>query len=345
MQTIPRRGAPLLACAALTLAAGAAAAQSSVTIYGRIDLGVRYGPADLLKSEDRMWAVEDSSTGRIGFRGVEDLGGGVSAFFQLEHRLKADTGMVDGGVFWKDKAWVGLASKTLGSVQLGRMSSPQDNLGVNGRFEAFGGDSYASNGSRGAKSAAKWDNTVYYTTPFLSGFTAGVAVAAGEGTRKRAQGFHLDYANGPLVLATTFQTEQDPVSGAPSGNGIRTVTLGGSYQFGFAKPSFTYARSTDLGASDEGKETVWTVGARIPAGPGELRVSFRRIDGDRVNGSTHAADRKSHRLGVGYQYFLSKRSTLNLSLVNDQVKTFNANGSTKTDFSGNGFELALRHNF
>lgn len=342
MRTLPLALGPALLAAACGLAWG----QSSVTIYGRVDLGLKYGPQDLTKSDDRIWAVDDSSTARLGLRGVEDLGGGLSAFFQLEHRFKADTGNVDGTVFWKDKAWVGLASRSWGSLQLGRMSSPQDNLGVNGRFEAYGGDSYASMGTRGAASAAKWDNAIYYTTPNLAGITVGLAGALGEGGRKHAAGFHLDYAGGPLVAALTYQVEQDSFSSVV-GNGIKTWTLGTTYDFGTFKLLGTYARSADVNTADSGKRVVYTLGTRVPAGPGEFRASWRAVRDDQLKGrGDFSSDRDSRRLGLGYQYPFSKRTSANFSLLaHEKVKVQNANGSEKSHFSGRGVELALRHNF
>ena len=80
-------GVLLAAC----LQVGIAQAQSSVAVYGRIDLGVRHGPMDLSKSEDSVSYMDDSSRARLGFMGTEDLGGGNSAFFQLEHRFNGTT--------------------------------------------------------------------------------------------------------------------------------------------------------------------------------------------------------------------------------------------------------------
>ena len=77
---------------AACLQVGVAQAQSDVRIYGRIDLGVRHGPVDLSKSEDRASYMDDSSRARLGFTGKEDLGNGNSAFFQLEHRFNGTTG-------------------------------------------------------------------------------------------------------------------------------------------------------------------------------------------------------------------------------------------------------------
>lgn len=334
-----------LALLSLLAASSAATAQSRLSIYGRMDLGVRYAPDDLAVSDQRVWSVSSGSTARIGFRGEEPLGGDLSANFRFEHRFKADTGQVDGSPFWKQVATVGLTSKSVGTLFVGRMMSPQDYLGVSGRFEAFDGDTYAASVTRGAKAAAKWDNSLFYISPKLAGFTVHLAAAAGEGQRRRAEGGMLEYASGPFVVAMTYAVEQDPVAGAAVGNPVRTFTLAGNYDLGWAKPMFTYGQSDDTGQSDQGRERVLTVGARVPAGPGEVRVSLRRLRDDRLNGVNHALDVSSDRVGLGYQYLLSKLTSLNLSLVNERYETFNANGSTKTDSTGSGFELTLRQIF
>jgi predicted porin len=324
---------------------GAAQAEPEFKIYGRLDVGLKRAPENLASADKLQSTVDDSSRGRLGYLGSEDLGGGTKAFFQLEHRFDTTAGAQDGAVFWKDKAWVGLSNDAVGTLRLGRMSSPQDWVGVAGRYEAFFGDSYASNGTRGAKSAAKWDQTAYYESPSWGGLNLGLALQAAPAGRKDARGLHLGYANGPLSFMLTHQVEQDPTSGASASDGIKTFTLGGFYDFGVVKPMFTYARSTDLAANDQGREVVWTVGARIPAGPGEVRLSYRRISDDKVNGSSRAGDRESGRLGMGYHYPLSKRTSINLSLVREQVKTYEAGGALKSSRAGWGYETALRHNF
>lgn len=334
-----------IALVSLLAVSTAASAQSRLSVYGRMDLGIRYAPDNLVVSSARDWTVSSGSTARIGFRGEEVLTPDLSANFRFEHRFKADTGEVDGSPFWKQVATVGLTSKAYGTVFVGRMMSPQDYLGVSGRFEAFDGDTYAASVTRGARAAAKWDNSVFYISPRIGGFTVHLAAAAGEGIRRRAEGFMLEYARGPLTVAMTHSVEQDPVAGAGAGNAVATTTLAGNYVFGAVIPMFTYGQSEDTGASDEGRERVLTVGARIPAGPGEIRLSVRRLRDDRLNGVNHALDTASDRLGLGYQYRLSKLTSLNLCLVNDRLETFNADGSSKSDRTGRGFELTLRQIF
>lgn len=342
----------LLPIALAAVSMTAMAQESGVKISGRIDLGFGSVPSDLTTGTTKQSKVDDSSTGRLNFSGVEQISADLSAFFALEMRFKADTGAQDdANALFKDKAWVGLNSKQFGQVQLGRMSSPLDFYVIAGRYEAFGGDSYASMGSRGAAISAKWNNAIYYTTPTYSGFSAGVAAQTNEtyysstASRASGQGFHVQYANGPFSTAFGYQTEQD-TKYTSAGNSMSTVGFGANYDFGVATLMTTYARSTDLGLYDGGKETVFTIGARVPMGPGQIRTSYRKVDDTKIASATsYASDKDSTRYSVGYHYPLSKLTSINLSLVREKQERFNADGSTKTDYSGTGWEVALRKNF
>ncbi|KDB50978.1 hypothetical protein X805_34840 [Sphaerotilus natans subsp. natans DSM 6575] len=319
---------PLALTAALPALAQSANSGSNVTVYGRVDLGAGRYAQDIKSSEDTKAMVQDSSTARLGFRGTEDLGGGLSAFFNLEHRFKADTGVQD-GVMWKDKAFVGIGHKQFGSITLGRISSPGDNNGIAGRYEAFGGDSLASNGSRGAKLVAKWDNTVYYQAPRWSGFSFGAAVSEASATqRKRVSGIQADYIQGPVLASVTYQTD------ASATDDWKTLALAGTYDFKVVKLMGIWAKSSDLNVANNGEQTVLTLGAQIPAGPGQVRVSWQKRDDNAALGS--AAER---RLGLGYHYPLSKQVSLNLSLAHHGYRKGTVDNGVMQ------YETAVRYNF
>jgi predicted porin len=327
--------------AALVVLATPAAAQMKIS--GRLDMGVLRAPIDLSKNTDKNWQVAESSNARLNFSGREDLGGGLTAFFMIEHRLNADTGAItDANAFWKDKSWVGLESTKLGEVKIGRVHSPQYGVAAAGRFEAFFGDSYASMGTRGAKSANQWNNSIYYTTPTFGGVNVGLIVRAGESVVARGTGGHIIYANGPLSLAYSYAKEQDTVATTII-DSMETSTLAGYYDFGVIRLLTTYARSTKVNATDTGKEVVFTAGARVPVGSGEIRTSYRKMDDtDIAKAHDASADKDSTRFALGYAYFLSKLTSINLSLVRENQVRYNVNGTTKTDFSGTGAEAALR---
>jgi predicted porin len=106
-----------------TLAAGSAMAQSSVTISGRVDMG-------LVSVDDGVGRQTRADSGtytasRLGFGGVEDLGGGLSAGFYMENRFAADTGTpLSATKFFNAGTQVYLADRTLGSLTLGRQYTP-----------------------------------------------------------------------------------------------------------------------------------------------------------------------------------------------------------------------------
>lgn len=336
--------------AVLAAMASAALAQSSgVNISGRVDVGVRRVPNSLTSVTDKgsNWQVAEGSTSRLQFSGREEISPDLTAFFAIEHRFNADTGALDDpNVFWRDKSWVGLASKQYGEVKLGRLHGPGYGLGTAGRYEAFFGDSLANNGSREGLQCNRCDDSIYYTSPTFNGANAGVIVQDGLATRKRGTGGHVAYAGGPMSVTFTFFNLQDP-SVTTTANGVKTWTLGGWYDIGTTRVVGTYAKGTGLNVADTGEQVVYTFGARVPAGPGEVRASYRKIDEDQRKATNdRSSDADSTRLTTGYYYPLSKRTSLNASYVarENQVRR-NPNGSVKTDRTSTGYELSLRHLF
>ncbi|MGS0756365.1 porin, partial [Roseateles sp. GG27B] len=113
-----------LALAVLAASTSAAWAQSSVTMYGIMDVGVRYttnAGATAASNNQSISSVIPGgmSQSRLGFNITEDLGGGLKAIANLEHRLSSDTGTAAAGDFWR-QSWVGLQSSDFGRITLGR---------------------------------------------------------------------------------------------------------------------------------------------------------------------------------------------------------------------------------
>src|SRR5687768_14930528 len=132
----------LLALAVLGAFASAASAQSSVTIYGRIDQGITKGNGGTAANQgangtSEAWQIKQSSGSRLGFRGNEDLGGGLSAQFLIEHRFTPDNGAAD-ATFWAGGSYVQLTSAAAGSVYLGRWYVPA--FWVANKTDPFGWD-------------------------------------------------------------------------------------------------------------------------------------------------------------------------------------------------------------
>eukprot|EP01030_Chromulinospumella_sphaerica_P011292 gene11292-11095_t len=246
------------------------AGKSSVTLSGRVDLGLQHAPNDLSKGTDNVSGVNESSNGRLNIAGREQISGDLTAFFMMEARFNADTGaQSDATTFFKDKSWMGLESKSLGEIRMGRLHSPQYGISTAGRYEAFSGDSYASMGSRGALSANQWNNSIAYTTPTFNGFNAGVIWQAGEKLVANGSGVFVSYNQGPLSMAASYQKEQDKMV-TTAIDTMETKALGAYYDFGVVRLSTTYARSTKVNLthvpSVEPLNTLHAFKFKAPAG-------------------------------------------------------------------------------
>lgn len=154
-----------------------AQAQTSIQLIGSVDVAVESlnkdangGKADL-QVNDGVWGGS-----RVAIVGSEELGSGLKAIFNIEHRFRADTGaQTNPDSFWHGQSWVGLDGG-FGTVKLGRQLTPMDavlNLGdVTGQSWYYSAD--------GLGMATRVSNAISYATPSLGGLTLAVAYAAGE---------------------------------------------------------------------------------------------------------------------------------------------------------------------
>ena len=296
-------------------------AQSSVTLYGVLDTGVSY-----FKGDDSVYGLTKTggnTNSRLGFRGVEDLGNGLKATFNLEAGFNVDDGTGylgkggpdDTGLQFRRTSTVGLQG-SFGEVRLGRMLT-SSYLAVS-RYDAFGdtgiGASLAWNGTETGY-ASRTENAISYTSPNFSGFKIGAEYGFGEQQKasdKRYIGIGATYDNGPLSLGLGV----DRLNGNTKNNtqldeNQTTWHLGGSYNFGVAKLLGFYKQSkfkeTGLNAgNDSTKFKTFGLGVTAPVGAaGEVRASYNHYrvseDGDTL---------KANQLSLGYVHNLSKRTAL-----------------------------------
>lgn len=330
----------LLVLAALGAFAGAASAQSSVTVFGILDVGVRSvknGSTDMKKL-----STDGLSSSRLGFRGVEDLGGGLNASFWLEAQVKPDSGEANSTRFWHRRSTVSLSSASFGEVRLGRDLAPtftaySDNepFGDNG-LGAFD-LTYSTLGSIDTK--VRVDNMVSYFLPKeLGGVYGQVSVSAGEGTAgKKYTGGRLGYKIGALdVTAAYSQTEVTT-------DDVKLTVVAGTYDFGVAKASLAYQQSKYQLA----KETLYTAGVSVPVGVGLIRASYSKADG---SGSIEQRD--ADHISLGYIHNLSKRTALYATyaqIKNKGTATFQLDSitgyTTKAGEKSQGYEFGIRHAF
>ncbi len=362
-----------LALAVLGAFAGAASAQSSVTLYGIIDLGlVKLDRADnslalgggALSLQNKELNVNEATKSRIGFRGVEDLGGGLSAKFELEHRLFPDTGSQDGVSFW-DKSIVALTSQSLGEVALGRdympafypqyLLDPWLNQGI----AEMGASSYAWSGYLRSTDAnrygfalprgSRYNNGIWYKAQ-AAGFTFMAAASLKEDTvlaagvppvAKNRFGFALMYNAGPLMASVAYDQAEEIAD-----RDEHVWFVGGSYDFGFVKPRLSYSKSqlnrggvaaliTGVGVQ-EVKPSTMTLAATFPVGTNLVKAGVTHLDFD-------FSDIKQTKFSLGYEHVLSKRTALYTDLTTAKTK-----GAVPAGLSTDrvtGFDLGIRHAF
>jgi predicted porin len=343
----------LLALAVLGAFAGAAQAQSNVTLYGVIDVGfVREsgGPAG---SVNKITSGVESGS-RIGVRGVEDLGGGLKAKFVAESGFCADSTAgggfcTGGGTFMGRQAYVGLEGGW-GSLTLGRQYNPWF-LQLT-TVDPFGTGLAGQIGNTAYSAGVRTNNAVIYATPDFSGFGASVLWAPGEvagnSAAGRTYGLGVKYSNGPLWVSFAHHNVNS-VAASP----VRTRASGiaGTYDFGVAKVHAYYAATKNNTAPVSFDQRDTMLGVSAPVGPGTLLASYVR----RKNKVFANAD--ADQWGVGYDYNLSKRTNAYLaygSISNDAAMTAaniaaglaaTVGNATEAGSGDRAFNIGIRHKF
>lgn len=271
-------------------------AQSSVIVYGQMDIGVASLPDgaghDVTHVDSALWG--DSY---IGVKGAEDLGSGLQAVFQVETTLvnDDDTGLAGEG---RD-TFVGLAGG-FGTLVAGYLSTPLNNWLAD--YDANGSNTFrTSNVNLEWALETRAGNTVAYVTPDLGGFQ-GVAFYSLDEIRdvpvdikNDAYGIGLRYDNDAFSAMYTWHAVHDKVD---------NHAVGLSYDFGVARITGSYILNTLEDAAKE-DESGWNLGVAVPVGNGTISVGYGQesnIDGVRDNDAKIAS--------IAYSYDLSKRTML-----------------------------------
>jgi len=332
-----------LALAALTTASGLATAQSSVTVFGVVDMGVQRlsnGPKSL-----SLMSIDGMQTSRLGFRGTEDLGGGMSAAFHLEGALSPDTGGTS--LDFRRRSTVSLISKTLGEVRLGRDYTPTFwNIS---RFNAFGTNGvgaasnllYGFDGLSGsAPTVVRSNNSVGYFLPGgLGGLYGQAMVAAGEGAPGKYLGVRLGYAAGPLDVAASISDTENNLAG----DKFRVSSIGAAYNLGDARVMALVHNSKQTTR----EQNSWVLSGTYKLGATTLRASYVHAA---YSNSANAADYSGRQIALGVVQALSKRTSLyaTTSRVSNSAtaKYVIPGGSTVAVGQGSrGTEFGIYHTF
>lgn len=352
--------------AVATLAAGAASAQTptpgAVSIYGLVDVCLvahksANGPKFLINGGGCSYGS------RLGFRGSEDLGGGLRAYFELESGFAVDTGVTgQGGRHFGRRSIVGLAGK-FGAFELGRELPPGHFLVSAVDPQRLGIGSASSTVWTGAPSTAagRVDNGLMYKIPAFGGFTARAVIAPGEQAGPLASrggdtlGMNVIYRSKTLLAGVAYAK----VRNAAGTQNDSATTVGAKYEFG----SFSLAALVQVGgwkgtrtAAAPASTTAYfsrdyrsyVVGGTLNLGADSLSASYKRYD-DRT-----ASNFDVSVLSAVYRHPLSKRTHIYTGI--SHLK--NRGGSSYRVADGNGayngagpggssriFDVGMTHRF
>jgi len=375
-----------LAAMAALVVCGAASAQSNVTLFGVVDAAVRnvsnksesislFSPIGGVKASRTELANSGLSSSRLGFRGVEDLGGGLAAGFWLEAPIRNDDG-TEGIATFSRRATVSL-SGGFGELRLGRdytahalndsQFDPFGDTGIGGSLivdanEASNANNVGNTGGFGSNTTYKRaGNMVQYFLPKdLGGFYGHVGYAFHEQTRQsphldienrpstgRYVGGRIGYTNGPLDVALAYG-QSDTAYGGRTGK-IKTFNAGATYDFGVVKLFGEYSQSSDE------RDALWSsfavtpdvdlkgylLGVTVPVGAGVIRASYAQVKYDyNLNNVwlwNQPGDPKANKLALGYVHNLSKRT----ALFGTIARVSNKNGAGLTVGAGPSFVTAV----
>lgn len=356
----------IITAAILVACAAGASAQTAVTIYGIADAGLVHESGGTEGAVNKLTSGVGSAS-RIGFRGTEDLGGGMSALFTLETGYRIDSGAVDAaGAIFNRQAFVGLKTRA-GTVTLGRQYTPwHQALAQVGDPFGTGYAGTSKNQFPDSGSNVRTSNTIVYTAPVTKGVSADLAYSAGEqaGSSKAGtqMGGSIGYSSGPLNVRLAYNRKNSDVAAAPGVTPIsRSIgsnkLLVANYDFRVLKAYFAYGvdkgfNSAPLGNSNnpfggvkptpstDGNEIL--LGLSAPLGGGTLLASVMRKD-DKTS-----FDQDARAWGVGYLYPLSKRTSLYSAygtIDNKNGAGYTVANNSESGTGDSAFNLGVRHTF
>jgi predicted porin len=365
----------LLALAALSAFATAAQAQSSVTVYGVLDQSYVSTDATALSNAAVTKTTNTGGDGqlsgsRLGFRGTEDLGGGLKANFVLEFGLSASEALngINNGT---RLGFVELQSASAGAVRAGRQVSPTK--AVNDSYTTFANSTWNVGSVTGGTETAdttnfyhtgnagdRVGNAITYLTPVISGFQAQIQTAKDttktttETTRAAADStasadriaaqtnqmnYGVSYNAGALSLMYG-RADQDAIAA-----GVVTNTehdaIGASYKLGAATLFATYNNKTVTAAGVKtGERSDTTVGINYNMGKWDLKAAYAEGEDDTIaSGATTTRDLKGYQVGAVYN--LSKRTNAYVAYGDSETKT----KGTALKATRDGFIAGVRHSF
>ncbi|MEO6920548.1 MAG: porin [Collimonas sp.] len=330
--------------------AGSAQAQTNATIYGIVDLGLNFTNN---AGGSRAYQMESGypSGSRLGVKGKEDLGGGLSAVFQLENGFNADTGgMGQGQRLFGRQAFVGLSNKQLGTLTMGRQyDSVVDYLGpltANGNWGGYLFSHPFDNDN--TDNSFRVNNAVKYTSADYNGFSfgslAGFGETAGAQRTNLTYSLGVQYVNGPWAVAAAYMNNRLPGANAigsiatndanfiaeqqrTAGAGINYIMGNATYGFVYSNTNFTNPLSSvyvgeitpALGSLSKLVFNNYEFNAKYQFTPAFSLAAMYTFTQGKFNTSEANFKPKWHMLGLMADYDLSKRTDIYAQAVYQQV--------------------------
>jgi len=357
----------LIATAALAMVAGTAQAQSSVTVYGIMDTGY-----NSLKNKDNATTTDttavlagqsggngEASSSRLGFRGTEDLGGGLKANFVMETGIGATTATA----FGNRAFWLGLQDAKMGEVRVGRQDTfnranwlAHDQLAA---ANVAGNLAHSGNGSgAGTEAHVARNVAINYLSPRFSGVQVALGMTQDDsevtGKAKTETGtgsqVGLNYTAGKFSAGAAYV--EATTSAITSGNALtsnvktKDTSVAASYDFGFAKVAYIYNKrdakdSVPAFATTNIDRESNAFSASFPLTPklvGRLGYGYGEYKADLANAAGYKGDIKGYQAALNYN--LSKRTTV-YGIYGNEKRDL----SGSTDYESKEYSVGVRHSF
>jgi len=320
----------VVGAAATALFPSAEASAQNAVLYGLLDASAAHvrpvgGPGrDQLDNGNLQRSF-------IGFRGSEDLGGGLRAVFKLESYLRVDTGSagrVDGDAFWGREASVGL-SGSFGTTVLGRVPTPLwvSTITFNPFGESIGFSPSVRQYFGGAMLGdTRWNNAISYTNNARDALRIHFAANSDETTPTGSNGHNVgasaSYVTGPFAVAVAAERIRNSAQPHPAGFERQIVLQGGaSYDFSFVRVYGQIGRIKTEATSDA-RTNLYQLGASIPFGNSLVLVAYGR-----AHTTTPLLGTTDQTTSIAYDYFLSKGTDIYLAALYQKV-SFVSTGNT-----------------
>lgn len=274
-------------------------AQSSVELYGRIDLGVAREDVGAPGTRKIGLVAGTQGQSRFGIRGTEDLGGGLKALFNIESGFGADTGL-SATPFFGRRSIVGLEGQ-FGLVTLGREYTPIAEVAAATdplEHGFYGTDLNAFDEAARDRIIRRASNSVNYRSPIFGGLFGRLIYAYGEQSTAPKQnliGGSIEYKRDRLYLGAGYHEIERDVAGAD-----KKFILGAGYRFDVLQVKANYLSADPTGPNNKFEQINFGVAAKL--GQGRLYTSLQQ--------NRDESGARARGFGVTYSHIVSKRTNL-----------------------------------